>query len=138
MPDTLSRAARSERMSLIRSKDTKPELLVRRLVYSLGYRYRLHRRDLPGVPDLVFARSRSVIFVHGCFWHCHARCRKARTPKSRLSYWKPKLELNSKRDKKNVRTLLRDGWRVLIIWECQLGHRGRLEKRIVRFLESQD
>src|SRR5437016_10732119 len=108
-------------MSRIRSKDTKPELLVRRLIHTLGYRYRLHRRDLPGVPDLVFPSRRAVIFVHGCFWHRHKRCKGgARAPKSRLKYWKPKLEGNSVRDARNRKSLLRNGWRVLVIWECQL------------------
>src|SRR5260370_1899184 len=94
--DTLSRAERSERMARVRFKDTKLEIAVRRLIHSLGYRYRLYRGDLPGHPDLVFARRKKIIFVHGCFWHHHPRC--GRVPKSRLRFWLPKLEVNRKRD----------------------------------------
>lgn len=137
MTDTLSKAARSERMALIRGADTKPELFVRRLVHSLGYRYRLHRRDLPGKPDLVFPGRKSVIFVHGCFWHRHEGCRKARLPKSRFSYWIPKLEGNKARDKQNKNALAKQGWRVLVIWECELSDAKKLSRRIVRFLENQ-
>ena len=102
--DTLSKAQRSERMSRVRGKDTKPELLVRRLVHGMGYRYRLHRRDLPGTPDLVFPGRRKVIFVHGCFWHRHPdpACKLARLPKSRTDFWLPKLEGNRARDIENA------------------------------------
>jgi len=120
-------------MSLIRSKDTKPELVVRRLIHSLGYRYRLHRRDLPGVPDLVFPSRQAVIFVHGCFWHRHNCDAGARSPKSRRAYWLPKLSGNKKRDERNRRSLARTGWRTLVIWECQLTERT-LAARIRKFL----
>jgi DNA mismatch endonuclease (patch repair protein) len=110
--DTLSRKERSQRMSLIRNRDTKPELLVRRLVHGSGYRYRLHRTDLPGKPDLVFPGRKKVIFVHGCFWHRHPKCSLARLPKSRLSFWLPKLTENRRRDLKNLRSLRRL-WRKL-------------------------
>lgn len=119
--DTLSVAERSEIMSRVRSKDTVPEMLVRKTVFSLGYRYRLHDRTLPGCPDLVFRGRKKVIFVHGCFWHRHSGCPKARVPKSRTDFWLQKLEGNKKRDDKNVRKLRRQGWKVLTIWECQLG-----------------
>ncbi len=109
--DTLSPAQRSERMSRVKSRDTKPELAVRRLVHSMGYRYRLHGK-LPGRPDLVFAARRKVIFVHGCFWHRHSGCPNCRLPKSRLAFWKPKLEANKKRDRKNQQSLRRLGWDV--------------------------
>ena len=136
--DSLSPKERSERMARVRGKDTRPELLVRRLVFALGYRYRLHARDLPGRPDLVFRKRRKVIFVHGCFWHRHAAggCALARLPKSRLDFWLPKLEGNKDRDKRNKRALARDGWKVLTIWECQLGDAKRLRTTIRRFLDA--
>jgi DNA mismatch endonuclease, patch repair protein len=118
--DTLSKSERSARMSLVRSTDTKPELLVRRLVHGLGYRYRLHVPKLPGRPDIVFPRMRKVIFVHGCFWHRHPRCHLARLPKSKLSFWVPKLTLNRRRDVLNIRRLRHAGWQVEVIWECQI------------------
>ncbi|AOJ97511.1 very short patch repair endonuclease [Burkholderia vietnamiensis] len=124
-------------MALVRAKDTKPELLVRRLVHGMGYRYRLHRRDLPGTPDLVFPGRSKVIFIHGCFWHRHARCELARLPKSRGDFWLPKLTANAERDARNVRALRRLGWGVLTIWECQLGDTANLANRIRRFLDAQ-
>jgi DNA mismatch endonuclease (patch repair protein) len=134
--DTLSAEARSERMSRVRSKDTKPELKVRRLVHSMGFRYRLHRTDLPGKPDLVFASRKKVIFVHGCFWHRHgARCPLTRLPKSKLDFWQPKLEQNRERDRKNVRELRIAGWKIFTVWECELGRPERLARRIMKFLE---
>lgn len=114
--DPLSPKERSERMSRVRSRDTKPELVVRRLVHSLGYRYRLHRRSLPGRPDLVFPGRRKVIFVHGCFWHRHAGCHSGtRVPKSRLDFWLPKLESNRERDRVNQAALAELGWDALTI-----------------------
>ncbi len=135
--DTLTPTERSAHMALVRAKNTKPELLVRRLVHSMGYRYRLHRRDLPGTPDLVFPGRRKVIFIHGCFWHRHARCSLARLPKSRGDFWLPKLTANAERDVRNVRALRRLGWSVLAIWECQLGNTANLANRIRRFLDAQ-
>src|SRR5580700_7261404 len=117
-------------MARVRSKNSRPEMFVRKLVFSLGYRYRLHARDLPGHPDIVFRRHRKVIFVHGCFWHRHAACALARLPKSRLDFWVPKLEGNRKRDERNRRALLREGWKVLTIWECQLASPARLVVRM--------
>lgn len=137
--DTLSSEERSERMARVRSKNMRPELIVRKLVFALGYRYRLHARDLPGCPDLVLRPRRKVIFVHGCFWHRHPnpKCALARLPKSRLDFWKPKLEGNRERDEKNKKALYREGWKVLTIWECELKDTGRLERRIRRFLDAQ-
>jgi DNA mismatch endonuclease (patch repair protein) len=135
--DTLTPTERSARMALVRAKDTKPELLVRRLVHGMGYRYRLHQRDLPGTPDLVFPGRGKVIFIHGCFWHRHARCALARLPKSRGDFWLPKLTANAERDARNVRALRRLGWSVLTIWECQLGDTAKLANRIRRFLDAQ-
>ena len=131
--DTLTRAQRSERMSLIRSKDTKPEIAVRRIVHGMGYRYRLHDKELPGHPDMVFRSRSKVIFVHGCFWHLHRNC--CRPPKSRREYWKPKLESNAARDRRTRRQLIRMGWRSPVIWECELVDRDKLERKVGRFLE---
>jgi DNA mismatch endonuclease, patch repair protein len=131
--DILSRSERSKRMALIRSRDTKPEWIVRRLVHAMGYRFRLHVRSLPGCPDLVFRSRAKVIFVHGCFWHMHKNC--CRPPKSRLRYWKPKLERNAQRDKRVRRELHRSGWRSLVIWECETDGGDELKRRIRRFLD---
>lgn len=115
-------------------------MLVRRLVHSLGYRYRLHRSDLPGRPDLVFPRHHVVIFIHGCFWHRHSdpACRLARLPKSRLDFWAPKLTANQIRDERNQQELARLGWRVLVVWECELGDRERLRARLETFLAGRE
>lgn len=122
MTDTLDPQQRSERMSRIRSKDSKPELIVRRLLHAMGFRYRLHRKDLPGKPDLVFLKRKKVIMVHGCFWHRHnsASCNNGRLPKSRLDYWLPKLQRNVIRDQENTDKLSVLGWDQLVIWECQV------------------
>jgi DNA mismatch endonuclease, patch repair protein len=123
-------------MSLIRARDTKPELLVRRLVHRCGYRYRLQGKRLPGKPDLVFASRGRVLFVHGCFWHRHPHCALARLPKSRLGFWLPKLTENRRRDLKNLRALGRQGWKALVVWECELRDMRRLERKLRRFLEA--
>lgn len=134
MVDTLSKSARSERMSRVRGKNTRVEYMVRSLVHGLGYRYRLHASELPGKPDLVFRPRRKVIFVHGCFWHRHPRCALARLPKSRLEFWVPKLEGNRLRDKAVQRRLNRMGWKYMIVWECQLANPRRLTDKIDVFL----
>lgn len=121
-------------MARVRSKDTKPEMQVRRLVHAMGYRYRLHDRKLPGHPDLVFKGLRKVIFVHGCFWHRHEGCGLARLPKSRLDFWLPKLEGNRLRDARKLEQLNQLGWTSLVIWECELKDIGLLEKRLKTFL----
>lgn len=123
-------------MRRIRAKDTKPEMRVRRLVHAMGYRYRLHRKDLPGKPDLVFGPRRKVILVQGCFWHQHddPDCKIARAPKSRLEYWGPKLQRNVARDRANRAALEESGWSVLEIWECQTTDVEDLEERIRGFL----
>lgn len=138
MTDTLTAAERSQRMGLVRGKDTKPELVVRALVHGMGFRYALYRRDLPGCPDLVFAPRKKVIFVHGCFWHRHSssKCRLARLPKSRLDFWVAKLEANRHRDEKNMRALRSVGWKILLVWECQLSHKEQLKNKLRRFLEA--
>jgi DNA mismatch endonuclease (patch repair protein) len=123
---------RSANMRAIRSTGMRPELAVRRLVHGLGYRYRLHRRTLPGTPDMVFPGRRKVIFVHGCFWHGHS-CKLGHVPKSNLGYWGPKLERNRTRDEKSLKSLKADGWKVLVIWECKTNE-PNLKKQLIRFL----
>lgn len=122
MADKLTPEQRSEDMRRIRSANTKPELVVRKALHSLGYRYRLHRRDLPGRPDLVFPSRRKVIFVHGCFWHGHeaACCPDARAVKSNKPYWTQKIATNKLRDERNKERLQTEGWEVLVLWECEL------------------
>lgn len=120
-------------MRRIRSNDTGPELLVRAVVSKLGFRYRLHRKDLPGSPDLVFGPRKKVIFVHGCFWHQHG-CKNTRLPKTNSDYWLPKLKRNQERDKKAIATLQTLGWDVLVIWECET-KKEELGARIAAFLE---
>jgi DNA mismatch endonuclease, patch repair protein len=135
--DKLTPERRSENMRRIKSKDMAPELAVRRLVHKLGYRYRLHRKDLPGKPDLVFGPKRKVIFVHGCFWHGHERegCLDARRPKSNTSYWNPKLSRNKERDTERIAALEAVGWEVLVIWECETKNDKALRTRLRQFLK---
>jgi DNA mismatch endonuclease (patch repair protein) len=134
--DNVTPSRRSEIMGRVRSRDTKPEMIVRRLVFAMGYRYRLHGKDLPGKPDLVFRGQKKVIFVHGCFWHRHPECSLARLPKSREEFWLPKLDANRQRDIKNERALLAAGWSALTIWECELVDLAKLETRIKEFLNA--
>lgn len=136
MPDKLSEVQRSVNMRSIRSEDTAPELFVRSLVHSAGYRFRLHVTELPGKPDIVLPRLKKIIFVHGCFWHLHRGCNEGRIPASRRDYWRPKLSRNVERDRIHARALRRLGWRVLTVWECQLRRPDSLRERIIRFLES--
>jgi DNA mismatch endonuclease (patch repair protein) len=123
-------------MSLVRSTGSKAEVIVRRVSHGLGYRFRLHRRDFPGTPDLVFPRLRSVIFVNGCFWHQHNCPAGKRMPKSRIEFWRAKLEGNIARDKRNNSALKKAGWRILHIWECQTKDIDQLTKTVRRFLDS--
>ena len=134
--DVLTPAQRSKCMSAIRGKDTQPELVVRSLVHRLGFRYGLHKRDLPGCPDLVFSGRKKIVFVHGCFWHSH-RCRYGRVkPKSNAAFWRAKRDGNRDRDRRNARKLRKQGWRILIVWECWVRDPKRLATIIVRFLQS--
>ena len=121
-------------MRAVKGRDTEIEMTVRRLAHSLGFRYRLHRRDLPGTPDLVFPARRAVVFVHGCFWHQHHCPRGSRIPKTRRDYWEPKLRRNHDRDRRNQRLLRGSGWRVLVVWECQTTDDRRLTTILQRFL----
>lgn len=134
--DILTPEARAKRMSLIRNKNTKPELLVRRLVHGMGFRYRLHDKKLPGCPDLVFRRRKKVIFVHGCFWHRHddPKCTKGRLPKSRQDFWEPKLNANRDRDRLVEETLKQAGWEVMIVWECQCRRIEELRAALYDFI----
>lgn len=129
--DRLSRARRSWNMSRITGRNTKPELTVRSFLHGQGLRFRLHRAGLPGRPDLVLPRSRTVVFVHGCFWHRHSRCRFAYTPKSNLDFWEQKFAQNVARDKGVMRALRLLGWRTVVIWECQADDTDLLVRRIV-------
>lgn len=136
MADIFTKEKRSRHMSRIRRRDTRPELIVRRLVHRLGYRYRLHCHDLPGTPDMVFRKRKKVIFIHGCFWHQHPdpSCKLARMPKSRLEYWKPKLGGNLSRDQINRSRLSKLGWRVLVVWECETARMADVENIVRDFL----
>ena len=134
MADTLTIKQRKRCMSRIKGKDTTPEMVVRSLVHALGYRFRLHRKDLPGKPDLVLPRHKKVIFVHGCFWHMHT-CKKGKsTPATNVKFWKNKREGNKKRDRRNIAALKKQGWEVLVVWECQLKNPDKLQQRIADFL----
>lgn len=135
--DTFRPERRSEIMARIHSGDTTPELTLRRLLHRLGLRFRVHCTGLPGKPDIVLARYKTAIFVHGCFWHGHEGCREGRRPKSNTAYWERKLERNKKRDRRNIGDLRRLGWRALVVWECQLASSGervaaRLKARMRR------
>ncbi len=136
MTDKLTPERRSENMRRIRASDTSPELAVRRLVHAMGFRYRLHVKRLPGRPDLVLARLGRIIMVHGCFWHSHEGCKDSHTPKTRLDYWRPKLEGNRRRDIENTVKLEQLGWRVLVVWECETTKKQRLAGRLKRFLRA--
>lgn len=131
--DTRTPAKRTEIMSAVRTKDTGPELFVRKLLSAQGYRYRLHRRDLPGKPDIVFPSWRKAVFVHGCFWHGH-RCKKGRLPKSRLRYWRPKIAANKKRDARNLIKLKGSGWHALVVWQCELKNDKTVMRKLKIFL----
>lgn len=127
MADFLSPEARSERMSRIRSKDTSPELALRKALHALGLRFRIHDKRLPGKPDIVLPRFKTVVLVHGCFWHRHGGCKVATTPKSNTAFWQEKFDRNIERDQRNVAALERLGWRVLVAWECELGSQRKAE-----------
>lgn len=130
--DNLTREKRSWNMSRIRGKNTKPEILVRSLLHNAGFRFTIHRKDLPGRPDIVLPKHKTVIFVHGCFWHRHVGCKFAYTPKSRLSFWNEKFAGTIERDKRHTTELEEMGWRVVVIWECETKDEERLRARISR------
>ena len=130
MADIVNSQRRSEMMAGIKGRDTVPERIVRRIAHGLGFRYRLHRKDLPGRPDLVFPRHRLAVFVHGCFWHRHNGCRYAYTPKSHVAFWMEKLTGNVTRDRHNEEALRNLGWRVLVIWECETKNEEHIRRRL--------
>ena len=129
-------AARSRNMSRIKGKNTKPELIVRRMIFRCGFRYRLHDSKLPGTPDLIFSKMRKLIFVNGCFWHLHQGCRFSKLPKTNQDFWKKKLEGNRARDRMNQEGLETLGWKVLVIWECELNEPDLVKDKILHFLSA--
>lgn len=136
MSDCFSKKKRSWVMSRVRDRDTSPEMAVRSLVHRLGYRFRLHQKDLPGKPDLTFPSRCKVIFVNGCFWHGHDCLRGDRKPKSNVEYWRKKIERNKQRDKANQQRITKLGWEFLVIWECQIKDHEKLKTVLVSFLET--
>jgi DNA mismatch endonuclease, patch repair protein len=133
--DSVSREQRSRNMARIRSRDTQPELIVRSTLHRLGYRFRLHKKSLPGRPDIVLSKHQTAIFVHGCFWHRHKGCKRCTTPKSNQDYWGPKLLGNKKRDTENYAALRKLGWHVLIVWECETKDSHTLINKLTGFFE---
>ena len=136
MTDKLSPERRSANMRAVHDRDTKPEMRVRQIVHALGYRFRLHRKDLPGKPDLTFPRLKKVVFVNGCFWHQHPKCKRASMPISNVQFWRAKLAQNVERDAQHLAALKAAGWRALVVWECQLRKEDRLQRRLYRFLKE--
>ncbi|KIX14534.1 very short patch repair endonuclease [Dethiosulfatarculus sandiegensis] len=136
MADNLTQKQRKLTMQRVKSKDTSPEMKVRRLIHGMGYRYRLHCKELPGKPDLVFPRLKKIIFVHGCFWHRHNGCKYAKIPQTNQDYWLPKLAGNETRDLTNQKKLCDLGWSVLIVWECQTKDTASLTEILREFLEE--
>lgn len=135
MTDNISKERRSANMRAVLSRDTRPEIRVRQIAHGLGYRFRLNRRDLPGKPDIAFPGRRKVVFVHGCFWHQHKGCRKATVPESNYDFWRTKLARNVDRDTAQLAAIRRLGWRVLVVWECEIKNERRLAARLRRFLQ---
>ncbi|WP_257283360.1 very short patch repair endonuclease [Endozoicomonas sp. SESOKO1] len=127
MVDILVSLSRSRNMAKIKSKDTKPEMIIRKYLHAKGLRYRIHDKQLPGKPDIVLPRFKTVIFVHGCFWHRHEKCRLAYTPKTHCDFWNKKFEANVKRDRFVIATLIEKGWRIIIVWECAIRSKSRDE-----------
>ena len=136
MRDRLTKERRSWNMSRIRAKDTTPEKRVRSLLHRMGYRFRLHRKDLPGNPDIVFVSRRVALFVHGCFWHRHQGCKNCTTPTNRRKFWTDKLEGNRSRDQRTRRALHALGWRTFVLWECQTKDPRKLNKATERFVKN--
>ena len=135
--DTRTPEQRRHIMQAVKSKNTKPELIVRQVLRGMGYRYRLHRKDIPGTPDIAFVSRRKAIFVHGCFWHSHD-CPKGRLPKSRLEYWQPKLEKNKQRDRTKEQHLRSMEWHVLVIWQCEIVDLEALALRLQDFVDDKE
>ncbi|MCD6459254.1 DNA mismatch endonuclease Vsr [bacterium] len=140
MADIFTKSKRSDIMSKINAKDTKPEIFMRKLIFSMGYRYRLHKKELPGKPDMVFAKHKKVIFVHGCFWHGHKDCKKATVPQTNTDFWQQKIYNNIQRDKKTYRHLKEIGWDYLLIWGCQIKKKNipELKTAVNDFFKNKD
>lgn len=136
MVDIISEERRSWNMSRIRSKNTKPEIIVRSMLHRMGLRFRLHDRKLPGTPDIVLPKYRTVIFVHGCFWHRHSGCVYTYSPKSRVEFWEEKFQKNIYNDQENIRALIESGWQVKVIWECEIKDTDKLSKTMASFLKA--
>jgi len=136
MADVYSKEKRSWIMGRVKGRDTKPELLVRSLIHRMGFRFRIHRRDLPGNPDIVLPRHKKVIFIHGCFWHGHPGCPRAKRPTTNQAFWNMKLEHNEKRDKQFQEQLTNIGWKVLVIWQCETKDINKLAIELERFLHE--
>ncbi len=136
MTDVFSRKERSRIMSLVRNRDTQPERVVRSILHKLGYRFRLHRSDLPGCPDIVLPSRRKVVFVHGCFWHLHKGCRRSTLPATRAEFWRAKLSRNVERDRKHSRSLRSLGWRALVVWECELKGVDKVTRKLAKFMRT--
>jgi DNA mismatch endonuclease (patch repair protein) len=134
--DKLTKQQRSSLMAKVGPRNTKPELIVRRLLHKYGYRYRLHKKSLPGSPDIVFSSRKKIIFVHGCFWHRHDGCKMTTTPSIRKKFWEDKFAANIHRDIKNIQVLKDMGWKSLVVWECQTRNIDSIGKSIFKFLES--
>ncbi len=136
MPDKFSSEKRSAVMARVRGRDTKPEIAVRRILHSLGYRFRLHRRDLPGNPDIVLPRHRKIIFVHGCFWHGHSGCARASRPATNVDFWNRKLDGNKQRDAQTLQKLGELGWDVLVVWQCRTKDAAALKESLRQFMSN--
>ena len=134
MADVFPKPKRSEIMSHIGQKNTRPEILVRKMLHKLGYRFRLHRKDLPGTPDIVLPRYKSVVFVHGCFWHGHDDCSRATLPETNKEFWEKKVRKNRERDQLALKELQESGWQYLVVWQCQLRDQATLESTLKQFL----
>jgi DNA mismatch endonuclease (patch repair protein) len=138
MTDWVSKETRSRIMAAIPQKNTSPEMTVRSLIHRMGFRYGLHGKRLPGKPDIVLSKYKAVIFVHGCFWHQHPECKKAKRPASNLEYWNPKLDENVRRDAENTERLIAKGWRVCVVWQCQIKDTEALSRRLRGFIRGEE
>ena len=134
MPDVYDQAQRSKVMRSVRSENTKPEVIVRQMLHALGYRFRLHRQDLPGKPDIVLPKHRKIILVHGCFWHQHPGCKDADRPQSNVEYWNGKLDRNVRRDQEHMAALAASSWQMLIVWTCETRNKEQLRRKLEAFL----
>jgi len=136
MADHLSTEMRSWNMSRIRSKNTKPEIIVRSLLHRMGYRFRLHQKKLPGTPDIVLRKYKTVIFVNGCYWHRHKGCKRCTTPSENQDYWLPKFERRIQKDRENIRELKKLGWKIIVVWECEIKNEKKILKKIEKLTQG--